>query len=94
TASNFEYYLGQRLPGGAELNHLVDKARGAQWCTLANGTLEVESDWHSNGQPLRHRGYVVFYTPEYFRAIFPDGEILPPVKPFARQHCCIIRNGI
>jgi 2-polyprenyl-3-methyl-5-hydroxy-6-metoxy-1,4-benzoquinol methylase len=93
--SNLEYYLRQRLPlaSSAKLNHMVDEAGEANWCTLANGSLEVEGEWRRNGHRCKQREYLVFYTPEYFRAIFPAGEILAPVGPFIRQHCCIIRNG-
>ena len=93
---NLEYYLRNRAlaPSYAELNHLVNKAQGTRWCTLANGTLEIESEWRRNGQRHKQRGYLAFYATEYFRTIFPDGEIRLPVRPYDRQHCCIIRNGI
>jgi len=93
--SNLEYYLRQRLPlaSSARLNQLVDQAGEAKWCTLANGSLEVEGEWRRNGDRCRQREYLVFYTPEHFKTIFPGGEILAPVRPFIRQHCCVIRNG-
>jgi SAM-dependent methyltransferase len=92
---NLENYLRQRPIDGSyvELDHLVAKAQGARWCVLANGSLKLESEWCRNGHAHRQRGYLAFYTPEYLKTIFPDGEILPPVKPYERQHCCIIRNG-
>lgn len=91
---NLKYYLGQRppAPSHAAVNELVNKARGSQWCTLANGALQVESEWRRNGHAGGPRGHMTFYTAEYLRTLFPGGEILPPTKPYERQHCCIIRN--
>jgi hypothetical protein len=35
--------------------------------------------------------YFTFCTEEHMRSIYPDADILPPVRP-QRQSCCVIRN--
>jgi hypothetical protein len=70
---------------------LLEKCRGAAWCTLVNGTeLHVESDGIDG---LRQATtYHVFYTAEFLQREFPDARILPPPEG-EMQGCCLLRRG-
>jgi len=93
--SNLKYYVEMRAPDLSEtaIDTQVARARGARWCVLRNGDLEVESERRENVRGNSERGYLAFYTPEYFQSLFPSGEIRTPVEPFSRQHCCVITKG-
>ena len=95
TACNLKYYLKRKWPGlgEAEIDAQVERTRRAGWCALANGELEVESEGLDRLGGDLAKGYLVFYSPDYFKSLFPHGEILAPVNPFPRQHCCVITNG-
>ena len=84
--SNLKYYCEQRLATPALFDR-ADQFQDLRSCTIADGKLKINdspaiSDTHETE-------YLVFYTTQYLRTIFPDTEILDPVAPFARQHCCI-----
>ncbi len=93
--SNLKYYFEMRAPdlSDAAIDAQVARVRGARWCALANGELQIESERLENVRGNSARGYLAFYTPEYFRSLFPRGEIRTPVEPFPRQHCGIITKG-
>ena len=78
---NLKYYCDQRL----EPRDQPEPAPDLSWCTIAGGTLIINSDTPSSFDTE----YLVFYTPDFLRTIFPDAEILDPASPFARQHCCV-----
>lgn len=86
---NLKYYGEQRMDPLA-METFFDRAAQFQdlrSCTLAGGTLKInDSPAISDTQETE---YLVFYTTQYLRTIFPDTEILDPVPPFARQHCCV-----
>lgn len=88
---NLKYYLEQRTTGlsAQKIEALMKNAIGAQWCTIANGRLELENDGLPGFQD-QDAGYLTFYTPVYLNRIFPQAKIVEPVDPFPRQHCCII----
>src|SRR5258708_1420996 len=94
-ANNLEYYFEMRAPdlSNAAIDAQVARVRGARWCALANGELQIESERLENVRGNSAGGYLAFYTPEYFQSLFPRGEIRTPVAPFPRQHCCIITKG-
>jgi SAM-dependent methyltransferase len=94
-ASNLKYYFEMRAPGLSEaaIDAQIGRARGARWCALRNGELEIESERLNGVRGNSERGYLAFYTPEYFQSLFPRGEIRTPVEPFSRQHCCVITKG-
>ncbi len=92
--SNLKYYLETRAPdlSKSEIDAQVDRVRGARWCALRNGELQIGSeDENLRGNP--ELGYLAFYSPDYFQSLFPRGEIRTPVEPFSRQHCCVITKG-
>ena len=92
---NLRYYFQQRSAGlsAGELEALTNRASGASWCTLPNGGLEIEDEGLERLERVQEEeGYLAFYTPGYLKTIFPQGQIVPPVKPFPRQHCCIIND--
>ena len=93
--SNLKYYFEMRAPDLSEtaIDAQVDRVRGARWCALANGELEIESERLENVRENSEGGYLAFYTPKYFQSLFPRGEIRTPVEPFFRQHCCVITKG-
>jgi SAM-dependent methyltransferase len=92
---NLKYYLKRKWPGRteAEIDAQVERTLRTSWCALANGELEVEDEGLDKLRGASGKGYLIFYSPDYFRGLFPRGEILDPVDPFPRQHCCIITNG-
>ena len=92
---NLKYYLKRKWPGRteAEIDAQVERTRRASWCALANGELEVEDEGFDKLRGVSGKGYLAFYSPDYFKNLFPHGEILNPVNPFPRQHCCVITNG-
>jgi SAM-dependent methyltransferase len=92
--SNVAWYIRQRVESdSADLESLAASARDATWCTVANGKLYVEAEAPMRFAEEKEGGYLVFYRSEYIRSLFPTAEILAPVEPFPRQHCCVIRNG-
>jgi len=93
--SNLKYYLEMRVPDLSEtaIDTQVAGMRGARWCALRNGELEIESERPEDLRGNPEGGYLAFYKPEYFQSLFPHGEIRTPVEPFSRQHCCVITNG-
>ena len=93
--SNLKYYFEMRAPdlGKTEIDAQVARVRGARWCALRNGELEIESERLENLRGNPEGGYLAFYTPKYFQSLFPRGEIRTPVEPFSRQHCCVITKG-
>lgn len=92
---NLKYYFAQRsnAPWGADGYDHLEQTRRAHWCTLAGGELRIDCDAPLTTRDAGEREYLVFYTPDYLKSIFPQGEILAPVFPFARQHCCVITHG-
>jgi SAM-dependent methyltransferase len=90
--SNLKYYFEMRAPdlSGTAIDAQVDRVRGARWCALRNGELEIESERLENVRGNPEPEYLAFYTPKYFQSLFPRGEIRTPVEPFSRQHCCVI----
>ena len=92
---NFEWRMnreGHDLQSPA-VRELLERARGAEWCTLVNGRdLYLESDDEIHGVPLEEqRTSHAFHTVAYMQKLFPDAEIKPPVNG-EMQHCCVIRR--
>jgi SAM-dependent methyltransferase len=78
-----------------DIDSIVETARQSDWCLLVDDKLHVEpgdqfSSQEYNGKPWE--SYNSYFTVDYMRSLFPDGEIFPPVKP-EWQHCCVLRNG-
>jgi hypothetical protein len=105
-----EYYRGSNLRQRLErlkvnnpalaVDAVLQKARDAQWCILANDDLYLDSESLKQYEENEKESYCTFYTEAYMRTIFPQAEILPPrhgaYPPSAEsvlQHCCILRKG-
>ena len=76
-----------------DVNRLLQKSRGAEWCALVNGS---ELYINSNGV-WPHEGagcvtYNVYYSVEFLRREFPDATIRPPVMGGEMQHCCLLKR--
>jgi SAM-dependent methyltransferase len=82
---NLSYYCEQRLEPDAKRNSL--RREDLTWCTIAGGALTMNNEGALADSAENE--YLVFYTPEFIRTIFSDMEVLDPVAPFARQHCCV-----
>jgi len=88
---NLQWWLERRKVGNVEA--LMEKAKNAAWCTLVNDRdLYVDCENERHYEAWEKKTYMVFYTAEYMKTIFPDAEVLPPVQP-ERQHCCVIKKG-
>lgn len=73
-----------------DVDGLLERARGAAWCTLVNGReLYVEADVDRPADLGACETYHTYYGTEYLRSLFPDGEILQPVEGQG-QHCCLL----
>jgi SAM-dependent methyltransferase len=94
-ASNLSYYLPRPRwqEPSSDLNRALEKAKSARWCKVVKDDLYFEDDAVKPLPVGEQRRYLVFYTVEYVKALFPHGEILPPVSTFPRQHCCLLRGG-
>jgi len=92
-AANLRMFLQRRIRlGNGLIDAMLDRARGAAWCTLANQDLYVE---HESLKPYRKdemEGYLTFYTPACIKTIFPAGEVVPPPGDLSIHHCCILRK--
>jgi len=92
--ANLRLFLQRRIRlGNGYIEAMLDRAKDATWCTLANHDLYVE---HESLKPYRRdemEGYLTFYTPECIKTIFPGGEVLAPPLRLSIHHCCILRNN-
>ncbi len=89
-ANNLNHYLELRIINPYRRLAFADKGKYAKWCTLAARDLYVE---HEDLRPyaLDEQGsYLTFYTSDYIARLFPQGEVLGPVPPFIRHHCCVL----
>jgi SAM-dependent methyltransferase len=77
---------------GLDVEGLVAKADGADWCSLVNGSeLYVNSAGPWNVSADACATYNVYYTERFFRQQFPRAEVRPPVNG-EMQHCAILRK--
>jgi hypothetical protein len=94
--SNLIAFLRKRIRDGNSLavEALGRIAVGATWCTLVDQALFVETEGSCDGRNGRAHGYLTFYTADYMRKLFPDGQVLAPIRdiPQMTQHCCIVAN--
>jgi SAM-dependent methyltransferase len=72
-----------------------EQARLARWYILIDNELYVEPGddlciQTRTGKPLE--AYTSYFTADYVSTLFPEGTVLPPVRP-EWQHCCVIRNS-
>jgi SAM-dependent methyltransferase len=80
-------------PDDAALLAAAARVRELDWVTLVNGTeLVTES-----GDGWIHKGheqprYFAFCTEKHMRTLYPDAEVLPPVRP-QRLSCCVLRRS-
>jgi hypothetical protein len=76
-----------------DIDRLLDESRGADWCSLVNGT---ELYRNSNGpwtiNPETCATYNVFYSELFVQQQFPAARIRRPTNG-EMQHCAIIRNN-
>ena len=88
---NLKYYCEQRLDPRSvpAFFDRPEPLNDVEWCTLAAGALHINGDSPTFSDE-RENEYLVFYTPQYFKTIFPEATILDPVSPFDRQHCCVL----
>jgi 2-polyprenyl-3-methyl-5-hydroxy-6-metoxy-1,4-benzoquinol methylase len=83
--------LVRKTETSIDVTGLLEKARGAVWCTLVDGTqIHVESDGIDRLRQLMT--YHVFYTAEFLQQEFPDAKILAPVNG-EMQACCLLRHA-
>jgi hypothetical protein len=83
--------LVRKTETSIDVTGLLEKARGAVWCTLVDGTqIHVESDGIDHLRQLMT--YHVFYTTEFLQKEFPDAKILAPVNG-EMQACCLLRHA-
>lgn len=93
--SNLEWRLERERDAGARIDipTLIDRAKGARWCTLLN-----EADMYIEDEPRRdyaidgRTSCHVFYTAEFMRSLYPDAEIRLPVND-EMQHGCVLRGS-
>ncbi|HEY6333345.1 MAG TPA: class I SAM-dependent methyltransferase [Blastocatellia bacterium] len=91
--SNLHWRLKQsaRPESSASVDHLISLSRGAEWCSVIDGSeLYVNSDGIWIDEPRVCRNYDVFYTADFIRQEFPGAVICPPCSG-QKQHCCLIR---
>jgi hypothetical protein len=82
----------QKTATSLDVTSLLEKARGAAWCALVDGTqLHVESD--GIDRLCRLMTYHVFYTTAFLQQEFPDAKFLPPVNN-EMQACCLLRHAV
>ena len=73
-----------------DVEGLMEKSRGANWCALVNGSeLYVNDNGTWPGEDQGCVTYNVFYSVEFLRREFPGATLLPPVNR-EMQHCCLI----
>jgi hypothetical protein len=99
----FTFIDPHSIPADAKLTNLehfledayrqVDASqRHATWYTIKGDDLYVESDATRSYSDWEDFGFLGLYTPEYMSFLFPNAEILKPVPPLTRHHCCVIRG--
>jgi len=89
-ATNLNHYLKLRIINPYRRLAFVDKARHANWCTLAARDLYVDHEDVRRYAPDEQGAYLTFYTCDYIVRLFPQAELLNPVPPFVRHHCCVL----
>lgn len=76
----------------ADIDRLVEKSRGADWCSLIDGTeLYVNSNGPWTISPETCATYNVYYSETFLQEQFPNARIRRPT-PGEMQHCAIIRK--
>lgn len=82
----------RRSNPAVDVEGLLERSRGAEWCALVDGT-ELYANgngvWGAEAQTCMT--YNVFYTAEFLQREFPRATIRPPVNG-EMQHCCILRG--
>jgi len=78
-----------------DIDAVFQRARDCDWSILIDDTLHVEPDdglcqQERQGRPLE--SYCAFYSVDYMAALFPEGDIQPPVGQ-EWQHCCILNRS-
>lgn len=74
-----------------DLEELLQRSRGARWCSLVGGELFVEESGSWSNEAEACLTYHVFYTADFLREQFPHAIVRPPVND-EMQHCCLIRK--
>jgi SAM-dependent methyltransferase len=85
----------------ANLQFLLDRARNATWCTLANNDdLYIENEDWRDYEENQKRSFCTFYSADFMKTIFPDATVLAPphvaypaTEESVLQHCCVIRKA-
>jgi SAM-dependent methyltransferase len=70
------------------------KARPAQWCIEVGGKNYSEPDNQLCQQERCSQpgeSYCSYFAADYMASLFPDGKVLPPVRPES-QYCCTLRS--
>jgi SAM-dependent methyltransferase len=80
--------------GAEEAAEIAARARRKPltWATLVNHEVLVtdpSDEWSNLGDERSQ--YFAYCTEDHMRSIYPDAEILPPVRP-QRQSCCVLRG--
>jgi SAM-dependent methyltransferase len=76
----------------SDVDQLMERSRGADWCALVNGTeLHLNSNGAWVNEAERCLTYNIYYSVSFFRREFPYATIRPPVNG-EMQHCCLIQR--
>jgi len=77
---------------GLDVERVLAQAKGADWCSLVNGT---ELYVNSNGSWAAGKDdcatYNVYYTENFLQRQFPHAQLRPPVNG-EMQHCALLRK--
>jgi len=84
--SNLQHFLEDGF------DRLDENQKRASWYTIKDDDIWVESDARGQYEDSEGHWFLALYTADYMRFLFPDAEILPPVRPLAKHHCCVIRG--
>lgn len=82
----------ERTPVAGDREDLLERSRGARWCSLVNDELFIESNGRWTNEADACLTYHVFYTEDFLRELFPQATIRPPVNG-EMQHCGVIRKA-
>jgi Methyltransferase domain len=80
------------LDAPLDVDALLERSRGADWCTLVNGReLYVNGDVARPADLEACETYHVYYTVGFLQKEFPEAMIRLPVNE-EMQHCCILER--
>lgn len=89
--TNLDYRLKRLRAFHPGLNppRLLEKARGAEWCSLVDDELFVNGNGNWINESEKCMTYHVYYTAEFLQREFSDAIIRQPVHG-EPHHCCVL----